>query len=125
MKTYFSNPSEGVCEAFFEVNPNAEVKDLAEWLSNNERSEDDPRVSIFGLANLCEQALENLTTAHGQWVDALHVARIAGALAHYETAIRAYNALIGHRRFSRLAQLPPIEALRVCLPHHVELSELM
>lgn len=125
MKPYFSDPVEGVCDAFFELYPDAELKDLVKFFSEQERSDSDPRVALYGLANLCDQALEKLTSTYDRWIDAPTVARISGALAHFETAIRAYSAVIGHRRFHTLSRLSPVDALRKCFPHEVALAELV
>lgn len=124
MKTYQINPLEGVCEAYFVVNPGAEMKDLVEWLTNQECSDSDPRISLYSLANLCDQALDELMTEQDCWVDPRLVALVSGALAHFETSVRAFSAIIGHRSFQKLARMTPVEALKKCLPNNIKSKDL-
>ena len=116
MNKYFFNPKDGVIEAFFVINPDAEISDLVDWLGEQDRCDDDPRVELYSVATLCELALGELIDETECWIDPLLVAKIAGALMHFETAVRAFNAIIGHPRLERLTAMSPIEALKACLP---------
>lgn len=120
MTDYEINPMEGVIEAFFVINPEAEITDLVQWCSDEDRSFDDPRLELYSRANLCEVALGQLTDKIEGWVDPLVVAKVAGALMHYQTAIRAFNAIIGHPRLKRLSEMSPLEALKACIPNSMK-----
>ena len=125
MKEYVFDPHEGICEAFFLLNPEAEPKDLVNWAANQDRSDSDPRLLLYSLSNLCDQAFAQLVADQETRVDPLLAGTIGGSLAHFETSIRAYNAILGHRRFTKLAQLSPIDALKACLPNEVKSENLI
>ncbi|RVQ68757.1 hypothetical protein EKN06_00540 [Croceicoccus ponticola] len=125
MIEYNIDPATGIMRAFFTMNPDATHADLEVWIDGLERSEADPRLLCAAYANICQQALTKLEVMASPASCFSQIAEIAGALSHFETSMRAYSAVIGHRRFEKLAQMQPLEALKVCLQNRVMLDELV
>ena len=70
---------------------------------------------MYSLARLCESALKSLTFTAERTADALTAASVAMALAHFQTAIRAFTAVIGHPKLGEPARSSPIHALVVSM----------
>ena len=125
MNEYESDPIDGLITAGLILTEWADHEQFLVWMSELEVSEADPRILCTSIAVRLQEALHKTINASGDTRVANRIARLAGALGHYETSIRAYTAMIGHRRFKKLAALDPIERLKICLPNRVSTAELI
>ena len=125
MKQYTLDPMLGAREAFQALNPQSADDDFYTWLDDQDESESDPRLIYCSLAVLCDQALTEMLGRQTRTFRPDLIALVAGALSHFETAMRSFTAAIGHGRFERLSKLDPVAALKRCLPNDVEAFELI
>lgn len=124
MKKYYISPMTGVSAAFQIVYPDTSAGDFNVWVDEQEQVASDPRVEIVAYANLCEKALDKLQANDASGTPTA-LSMITSALAHYETLMRVYTGLIGHRRYTALEKMPPVEAVMACVPDELDITTLM
>lgn len=92
MKPYYVNPDLGIESAFYFLNPGASANDFVHWQEEQLCNAGDPRLAMYGPANLCETALEKSEASDEQSLPSERLASISYALGHYEAMIRLFTA---------------------------------
>lgn len=98
MSNYYHSPESGTRAAFFALNPEAAEEDFSKWKSEILRSEKDPRVPMFGPANLCEAALDHPSLKGDDGLTKEQHGLIMFALSHYQTMIEVFTAVFEYDR---------------------------
>jgi len=84
--------------AFFALYPAATEEDYRIWNSDMIVSEKDPKLPMYGPANLCESALADPRLQQENGLSKTEYGLIMFALSHYQTMIDVFTAIAEYDR---------------------------
>lgn len=95
---YYTTPDFGVRAAFFALLPEATEHDFETWKSDMLKEEGDPRLPMYGPANLCESALDHPRLQEENAISKEQHGLIMFALSHFQTMINVFATIRDYDR---------------------------